>query len=115
MALNHVINNPENADLLGKYKDYSKRELMDSVKYVNSRIDKKVDLELLNITPYSFSKEQKEIYTTIGGTPHLDTNYTIFGEVYEGLEIVDKIAAQPTDKNNRPEENIRILNVSIIP
>jgi len=115
MALNHVINNPENADLLGKHKDYSKRELMDSVKYVNSRIDKKVDLELLNITPYSFSKEQKEIYTTIGGTPHLDTNYTIFGEVYEGLEIVDKIAAQPTDKNNRPEENIRILNVSIIP
>lgn len=88
---------------------------MDSLKYVNSLIDKKVDLELPTIVPYSFSSEQKEAYTKIGGAPHLDTNYTIFGEVYEGLEVVDKIAAQPTDKNNRPEENIRILKVSIIP
>lgn len=115
MALNRVINNPENTDLLNKYKDYSKRERMDSLKYVNSLIDKKVDLELPTIVPYSFSSEQKEAYTKIGGAPHLDTNYTIFGEVYEGLEVVDKIAAQPTDKNNRPEENIRILKVSIIP
>src|SRR4051812_6578945 len=114
MALNRVINNPENAGLLSKYKDYSKRELMDSVKFVNSLIDKKVDQELLNITPYAFSKAQTEAYTTIGGTPHLDTNYTIFGEVYEGLEIVDKIAAQSTDKNNRPEQDIRILKISVI-
>ena len=114
MALNRVINDPENADLLKKYENYSKRELMDSLKDVNSRIDKKVDIELINITPYSFSKEQKQIYTTVGGAPHLDTNYTVFGEVIEGLDIVDKIAAQSTDKNNRPEENIRILNVSII-
>lgn len=115
MALSRVINDPDNVDLLNKYKDYSKRELMDSVKSVNARIDKKVELELQNVTPYAFSKEQKEVYTTLGGTPHLDTNYTIFGEVYEGLEVVDKIASQPTDKNNRPEENIRILKVSIIP
>lgn len=115
MALNKVINNPENASLLNKYKDYSKRQVMDSLKSVNATIDKKVDLELLNITPYTFSKEQTDAYTTIGGAPHLDTNYTIFGEVYEGLEIVDKIADQRTDKNNRPEENIRILKVSVIP
>jgi peptidyl-prolyl cis-trans isomerase B (cyclophilin B) len=54
----------------------------------------------------SFTEEQIKVYTTIGGTPHLDGNYTVFGEVISGLEVVDKIAAVITDKNNRPLKNI---------
>jgi cyclophilin family peptidyl-prolyl cis-trans isomerase len=46
-----------------------------------------------------FSDEQREIYTTIGGYPSLDGDYTVFGEVTEGMEVVDKIAALETDKN----------------
>lgn len=61
-----------------------------------------------------FSPEQRKAYTTTGGTPHLDGSYTVFGEVIEGLEIVDKIAAVQTDKNDRPIEDVKILSVKII-
>ena len=50
----------------------------------------------------------REVYKTIGGTPHLDMGYTVFGEVESGLEVVDKIAAAPRDANNRPLTDIRM-------
>lgn len=53
-----------------------------------------------------FTPEEIEIYTTIGGTPHLDGSYTVFGEVVNGLDVVDKIAALQTDPNNRPLEDV---------
>ena len=51
---------------------------------------------------------QREVYKTIGGTPHLDMNYTVFGEVESGIEVVDKIASASTDNNNRPLNDIRM-------
>ncbi len=57
---------------------------------------------------YKFSPEQRKIYTTIGGTPHLDGSYTVFGEVIEGMNVVDSIAAQKTDKNDRPLVDIKM-------
>lgn len=45
---------------------------------------------------------QREIYQTLGGTPHLDRNYTVYGEIITGLEVLDKIAATPTGPQNRP-------------
>lgn len=50
----------------------------------------------------------REVYKTIGGTPHLDMNYTVFGEVESGFEVVDKIAAAARDSNNRPFTDIRM-------
>ena len=50
----------------------------------------------------------REVYKTIGGAPHLDMNYTVFGEVESGLEIVDKIAAAARDSNNRPLNDIKM-------
>lgn len=61
----------------------------------------------------SFTPEQKKAYTTVGGTPHLDNNYTVFGEVTEGLEVIDQIAAAKTDQRNRPLSDIKILNAYI--
>ena len=51
----------------------------------------------MDLTP-----EQRKAYTTIGGTPFLDGNYTVFGEVIEGLDVIDKIAAVKTGPNDRP-------------
>jgi peptidyl-prolyl cis-trans isomerase B (cyclophilin B) len=53
-----------------------------------------------------FSKEQIEAYTTIGGTPHLDGGYTIFGEVIKGIEVLDSIASVATDNYDRPLEDV---------
>jgi cyclophilin family peptidyl-prolyl cis-trans isomerase len=52
---------------------------------------------------------QREVYKTIGGTPHLDRNYTVYGEVVKGLDMVDQIAAQPTQKGDRPVEDISMV------
>ncbi|NUM51991.1 MAG: peptidylprolyl isomerase [Flavobacteriales bacterium] len=61
-----------------------------------------------------FSTEQRDAYTNTGGTPHLDGNYTVFGEVVEGLEVVDKIAqVQTHPANNRPLQDIK-MNMKII-
>jgi len=59
-------------------------------------------------TGKKFTDEERKAYTTIGGIPHLDGNYTVFGEVYEGMNVVDSIIKQPTDDNNRPLVDIRM-------
>ena len=51
-------------------------------------------------------ENHRKIYRTIGGTPFLDMNYTVFGEVISGFDVIDKIANEPTDANNRPLKNI---------
>lgn len=63
---------------------------------------------LSHIEPYSFSPEKVDFYTSVGGTPHLDGDYTVFGEVIEGLEVVDKIASVETNKADMPLKPIKI-------
>src|SRR6478672_5394528 len=61
--------------------------------------------------------EQREVYKTVGGTPHLDQGYTVFGEVVNGLDVVDEIAAAPTSKGedrDRPLEDVRIIKAKLI-
>ena len=55
-----------------------------------------------------FTAKQREVYTTIGGTPSLDQNYTVFGEVVEGLDVIDKIAAVKTAPGDRPLQDVRM-------
>ncbi len=62
----------------------------------------------------SFTPEQVETYTTIGGTPFLDNQYTVFGEVEQGLDIVEKIQNCETLRNDRPQKDIKIESISII-
>jgi peptidylprolyl isomerase len=63
---------------------------------------------------YKIPEEQRNIYKTLGGTPRLDGTYTVFGEVTEGFDIIDKIAEVQTDSNDKPINNIKILKIKII-
>jgi len=65
----------------------------------------------LQENPYRMSDEDRQAYMTIGGTPHLDGDYTVFGEVVKGMDVVEKIAAVETDNSDRPKTDIRIKKV----
>lgn len=67
-----------------------------------------------NFEPYKIPEAHREVYKTNGGTPHLDQNYTVFGEVISGLEVVDSIAAEKTNDLDRPFKDIRILSARVI-
>lgn len=61
--------------------------------------------------------DQRKVYTTLGGVPHLDQNYTVFGEVVKGIEVVDLIAAVPTSKGadkDRPLEDVKIIKAKLV-
>lgn len=68
----------------------------------------------LKENPYHMKAEDREVYKTIGGSPHLDGEYTIFGRVTKGMEIIDKIAELETDDNNRPKVDVRIKRMRIV-
>ena len=62
---------------------------------------------------FRFTPEQIKAYSTVGGAPHLDGSYTVFGEVTEGMKVVENIEIAKTNRADRPVENIRILKASI--
>jgi cyclophilin family peptidyl-prolyl cis-trans isomerase len=63
---------------------------------------------------FKIPEKNKEVYRTVGGIPHLDSRYTVFGEVVSGMEVVDRISATATDKNSRPTKEVRIESVRVI-
>lgn len=63
---------------------------------------------------YKFSERARADYKTIGGTPHLDGNYTVFGEVIKGIEVVDKISVVKTNKSDKPLQDVRVLKMKLV-
>lgn len=108
-----VLNKPENSLLKEKINHFKAQQNNDSLMIYFKIINKLVDEEYGKTTHYIFPEAHKTLYKTIGGTPHLDTNYTIFGEVIEGLNVIDKIAAVSKNKDDRPLIDIR-MTISII-
>ena len=80
----------------------------DSISAISSYIESGIQNMHHSAPEYKFDANQVSTYTSMGGTPHLDGTYTVFGEVVEGLEVIDKIAGVQTDKRDRPLEDIRM-------
>ena len=74
----------------------------------------KMDFEYSISDHKEFTPEQREAYTTIGGTPELDNEYTVFGQVTSGIDIVLKINKQKTDANERPLDDVKIIRIDVI-
>jgi cyclophilin family peptidyl-prolyl cis-trans isomerase len=74
-------------------------------------------VETFRMNGRKIPNDQREVYKTIGGTPHLDQNYTVYGEVIKGIEVVDRIAAVPTSKatdRDRPLEDQKVIKATLI-
>jgi peptidylprolyl isomerase len=117
---NHLTNagrkvrkTPEGQKLELRYQELKSGNKTDSAAFVKRELDKMAGDEHLKTPLYKFNSYQVSTYTTVGGTPHLDGTYTVFGEVTEGIEVIDKIASVKTDKRDRPVEDVRI-KVSIL-
>ncbi len=107
------LSKSENQNLKTKYNYYNENNLKDSLNIIKKQIDQFVLPEFEKTNHYQYSDFQKQVYKTIGGTPHLDNNYTVFGEVVFGSEVIDAIANSQTDSNDRPIEDI-IMKITII-
>lgn len=82
--------------------------------FTNGALD---TLEVKRLKGRKILKQQRAVYKTLGGTPHLDQNYTVFGELISGFDVLDKIAAVPTSKGNdadRPLTDVKIIKAKMI-
>ncbi len=92
----------EKAELLSKYQMEGELDkLTEEIDQIKQEVD-----SLFSLQKIVLNKEQIEAYTTIGGIPHLDGNYTVFGEVIEGMDLIDSIARVETDDFDRPLKDI---------
>lgn len=101
----YISTHPEIGKQANQYRRSGNKSAYDQL---TEEIKTKKDFTINKIPDY-----KREIYKTIGGTPHLDGNYTVFGEIVEGLDVVDKIAAVETDKNDRPKKDVK-MTVKVI-
>ena len=81
--------------------------LKDSLNFYGMIIQSKVD-SLYSGNEFKYNQKQIAVYDSIGGTPALDMEYTVFGEVIDGLNIIDSIATQRKDKMNRPFDDVKM-------
>lgn len=96
-----------------EYRAYLQSDRREEADSLIQMINRKIEEQFEGYRGNLLTDEAKEVYKTDGGTPFLDGEYTVFGEVVEGMDVVEKIAARKTDGNDRPEEDIFILGAKV--
>ena len=106
---NKIVNDIMTPDVRAELKLLKDEKKVQEFRELAQQIKDKIETEY-RYAPgvLEFSEAQREAYTTIGGYPDLDGKFTIFGECISGFDVIDKIAALPTDKNNRPFTDVKI-------
>ena len=104
-----LLKNQGDSTALKEFKAYADKRDTANMRMVIDKYKNAVEAEYMRTKPFKLTEEQRQVYKTIGGTPHLDGAYTVFGEVVRGLDVVNKIAAMKTDSNDRPVQDIRII------
>jgi cyclophilin family peptidyl-prolyl cis-trans isomerase len=94
-----------------KYRNEGNQQKLDALR---DSILKVVAFKTEKNTSYKFTLQQRTDYKTIGGTPHLDGAYTVFGEVTEGLDIIEKISKAKTGPNDRPVTDIKVIKAEVV-
>jgi peptidyl-prolyl cis-trans isomerase B (cyclophilin B) len=103
-----MINLPENAGLKNRFVAAQTAQNKDTLIALSKIAESMVEKEAASLPQFKFSPEQIEAYKNLGGAPHLDGGYTVFGEVIEGLDVVDRIA-EAEKKGERPSVDIRMF------
>lgn len=117
LAYNNVIHKPEHAKLfksLQKLFDNWNDSKKEKYAGIKKQLDSLTEIELSTMDLYQYPKTHREVYKTLGGAAHLDQNYTVFGQVVSGMDIVDKIGAAKTNDMDRPLEDVRIITARLI-
>jgi len=86
----------------------------DGIMKLQEELNAKTNQIIKEQGPFKFTQEQVDAYMSVGGTPFLDNDYTVFGEVIDGMKTVDKIESSGTDMSDRPRKDIRIISMEII-
>jgi len=117
-AMERAVNKPLRKQIVKRYLTPKKRQSLDSLKKLNktkefreiaNKIKSNISFDFESSTEkLIFSEAQKLAFTTVGGVPHLDKNYTVFGEVISGFKVMDKIAKLKTDKHDRPYNDVKM-------
>lgn len=103
----NCLSQPENAPYLERLKKAQVAGDQVAMADLEKEIEPLIEPEL-NASKFEYTPEQTAAYQTLGGAPHLDGGYTVFGEVVEGLEILDQIASVQTGANDRPVEDLKM-------